>query len=180
MPLDVEDCTVPRTPPHRRPLPATLLVLLVLTACGQPPELREPPAAGGPSASASATPTPSATPSAPVSPAMPARPAPTPDPVATPCRGKPSGDRIVALLRGSAGVLPRAVRVTVRTGPLCAEGWQYTVLAVPGHEELQVVTRGRSGTPKLVTAGTDVCGVEVRATAPTGIRTLACDGTPGA
>ncbi|MCZ7440722.1 hypothetical protein O7598_30335 [Micromonospora sp. WMMC241] len=177
-PVDVEDCIVPRTPPRT----ATLLALLLLTACGQPPELREPPAGtGGPRPTASvapsgATPTAPATPSAPAVPSAPT--APAPDPAATPCRGAPSGSRIVTLLRGSAGVLPRNVRVTLRTGPLCAEGWHYTVLAVAGHEELQVVTRGR--TPTLVTAGTDVCGVEVRATAPAGIRTLACDGIPGA
>ncbi|MEV0004429.1 hypothetical protein AB0H28_19400 [Micromonospora sp. NPDC050980] len=177
---------VPRTPARRRPLPATLLALLVLGACGQPPELREPPAGTtGPRPSASATPS-NATPtaSAPAdasAPAVPPAPiVPAPAPAATPCRGAPSGGRIVALLRGSAGVLPRNVRATVREGPLCAEGWHYTVLAVVGHEELQVVTRGRSDTPVLVTAGTDVCGVEVRATAPPGIRTLACDGLPGA
>ncbi|MFI2708589.1 hypothetical protein ACH495_00450 [Micromonospora sp. NPDC018662] len=173
---------MPRTPPRRRHAPVTLLTLLVLASCGTPPELREPPATptSTPRASASATPTPSAIPTAPATPALPPRTPSAPDPVAVPCRGRPSGDRIVALLRGSAGVLPRNVRITVRTGPLCAEGWHYTVLAVSGHEELQVVTRGRSGTPTLVTAGTDVCGVEVRATAPTGIRTLACDGAPGA
>ncbi|MFI7213040.1 hypothetical protein [Micromonospora maritima] len=171
---------MPRTAPRRRSAPVTLLVLLALTACGTPPELREPAASGSPRASASTTPTPSAPPTTPVTPAAPPPTTRAPDPAATPCRGKPSGDRIVALLRGSAGVLPRNVRVTVRTGPLCAEGWHYTVLAVTGHEELQVVTRGRSGAPTLVTAGTDVCGVEVRAAGPPGIRTLACDGTPGA
>ncbi|MGC4885878.1 hypothetical protein [Micromonospora sp. DT227] len=175
---------MPATPSARRHAPVTLLALLALTACGTPPELRDPPPSptGASRASASATPTPtaSATPIVPAVPSLPARTPPAPDPVAVPCRGTPSGDRIVAMLRGSAGVLPRNVRITVRTGPLCAEGWQYTVLAVSGHEELQVVTRGRSGTPRLVTAGTDVCGVEVRATAPTGIRTLACDSPPGA
>ncbi|WP_433494581.1 hypothetical protein ACQP26_30030 [Micromonospora sp. CA-248089] len=177
-----EDAPVPRTPhPRRRHRPLALLTLLALTACGAPPELRAPSAAATPLPvpSVSGTPTPSATSAAPVPP-----PAPTLSPAvpvsAAPCRGRPSGDRIVALLRGSAGVLPRDVRVTVATGPLCAEGWQYTVLTVTGHEELQVVTRGETGTPRLVTAGTDVCGVEVRTLAPVGIRTLACDGTPGA
>ncbi|WP_089154875.1 hypothetical protein [Micromonospora sp. NBS 11-29] len=172
---------MPRIPFHLRRVPLTLLALFALTACGAPPELHEP-ATAGPRASTSATPAPSVTPTPAASPppVAPTRPAPTPAPVAVPCRGTPSGDRIVALLRGAAGVLPRDVRVTVRTGPLCAEGWHYTVLAVAGHEELQVVTRGRAGATVLVTAGTDVCGVEVRATAPTGVRALACDGTPGA
>ncbi|NES29793.1 hypothetical protein GCE86_25190 [Micromonospora terminaliae] len=181
-PIDAEDRIVPCTPPRpaRRHLPVALAALLALAGCGAPPELNAPTASVTTAPTASATPTPSATPAAPVTPTAPARTAPTPDPTATPCRSGPSGDRVVALLRGRAGVLPRDVRVTVRTGPLCAEGWQYTVLAVSGHEELQVVTRGRPTALELVTAGTDVCGVEVRAAGPSGIRTLACDGTPGA
>ncbi|MET9299547.1 MULTISPECIES: hypothetical protein [Micromonospora] len=176
-----EDAPVPRTPhPRRRRRPLALLTLLALASCGTPPELRAPPpAAATPVPSASASPSPSATPTPPV-PVLPSTLSPSAPASAAPCRGRPSGDRIVALLRGSAGVLPRDVRVTVSTGPLCADGWQYTVLSVTGHEELQVVTRGESGTPRLVTAGTDVCGVEVRTVAPAGIRTLACDGTPGA
>ncbi|MFI7304336.1 hypothetical protein ACIBM8_14090 [Micromonospora aurantiaca] len=178
-----EDAPVPRTPrPRRRHRPLALLTVLALAACGTPPELRAPPPAAAthvPVPSASVTAGPSATPTPPV-PVLPPTLSPSVPASAAPCRGRPSGDRIVALLRGSAGVLPRDVRVTVSTGPLCAEGWQYTVLSVTGHEELQVVTRGESGTPRLVTAGTDVCGVEVRTVAPAGIRTLACDGTPGA
>ncbi|MFI6331171.1 hypothetical protein ACIBBG_23060 [Micromonospora chersina] len=170
-------CTPPR--PARRHLPVALAALLALAGCGAPPELRHPTASATTAPTASATPTSSPT-AAPVTPTRPTRTAPAPDLTATPCRSGPSGDRVVALLRGPARVLPRDVRVTVRTGPLCAEDWQYTVLAVSGHEELQVVTRGRPAALELVTAGTDVCGVEVRAAAPSGIRTLACDGTPGA
>ncbi|MBM0228568.1 hypothetical protein JNW87_26745, partial [Micromonospora sp. ATA51] len=116
-------------------------------------------------------------------PTAPTTPTATPtstDLVAAPCPAGLSGDRVIALLRGTARVLPRDVRVRVRTGPLCAGDWQYTVLDVTGHEELQVVTRGRPGALELVTAGTDVCGAQVRAAGPPGIRTLACDGTPGA
>ncbi|MFY1705080.1 hypothetical protein ACN28G_25740 [Micromonospora sp. WMMA1923] len=101
-------------------------------------------------------------------------------PVATACADGPTGSRVIALLRGPAAVLPDRVQTRVRTGPLCADDWHYTVLDVTGHEELQVVTRGRSNAPELVTAGTDVCSAEVRATAPAGIRTLACPGEPGA
>lgn len=76
------------------------------------------------------------------------------------------------------------MRVRVVSGPLCAADWQYTVLDVTGHEQLQVVTRGSGGAPRLVTAGTDVCTVEVRAAGPPGIRNLACEGgtlgVPGA
>ncbi|MFI7430929.1 hypothetical protein ACIBPB_28435 [Micromonospora sp. NPDC049836] len=162
-------------------LPAALAALLALAGCGAPPELRQSstPAVTA-TATATATPTPSAPPTTVDTPAAPV-PLPTPsDLIANPCPAGPSGDRVVSLLRGAAGVLPRDVRVRVRTGPLCAGDWQYTVLEVTGHEELQVVTRGGPSALKLVTAGTDVCSVEVRAAGPPGIRTLACAGTPGA
>ncbi|WP_443190000.1 hypothetical protein [Micromonospora sp. CB01531] len=167
-------------PAARLTLPAipAVLVALLLGACGTPPELRQSTAPTTPVPTATGVPTPTpptGTPNAP------ATLAPTPTGhAATPCRSGPSGDRVVSLLRGPARVLSSDVRVTVRTGPLCAEEWQYTVLQVTGHEELQVVTRGKPTDLELVTAGTDVCGVEVRTIAPSGIRTLACDGTPGA
>ncbi|MFC4018577.1 hypothetical protein ACFOW4_11575 [Micromonospora sp. GCM10011542] len=157
--------------------------MVALAGCGAPPELSRPAAAPS---SAPVTPaSPPATPpsgpptSTPLNP--PAGPVPaTSDAglVATTCQDGPSGQRVIDLLRGRAAVLPDDVRVRVRTGPLCAADWQYTVLEVTGHEELQVVTRGRGGTPQLVTAGTDVCSIEVRATGPAGIRTLACDAGP--
>ncbi|MEU1588631.1 hypothetical protein [Micromonospora sp. NPDC005710] len=153
-----------------------------MAGCGAPPGLGEPtsvpthsatPATPGPS---TAPPTPPAT-----APTLgTATPTSTPDAglVATPCRNGPTGQRVLQLLRGRAGVLPANVRVQVRTGPLCAADWQFTVLAVTGHEELQVVTRGTPGALVLVTAGTDVCTIEVRATSPAGIRTLACEDGP--
>ncbi|MCW3840258.1 hypothetical protein ONA70_09130 [Micromonospora yasonensis] len=171
--------TPPRPAPRRRIRTASLAALLALAGCGVPPELRQSATPAG-SASAAPTPTPSGTLTAPSTPTAPA-PVPTPsDVAATACSAGPAGDRVVSLLRGRARVLPRDVRVTVRSGPLCADGWQYTVLAVSGHEELQVVTRGKPTALELVTAGTDVCSVEVRAAGPPGIRTLACGGTPGA
>lgn len=174
--------TAPRPAALRRlTLPVALLALSSVAGCGTPPELRRPTpqTAAGPTATGSPTPSPSS--AAPTT-----RPTPTASPtaaadlIAVRCRSGPSGDRVVSLLRGPARVLPRDVRVTVRTGPLCAGEWQYTVLEVTGHEELQVVTRGRPAALELVTAGTDVCGVEVRVAAPPGIRTLACGGFPGA
>ncbi|WP_438941275.1 hypothetical protein [Micromonospora craterilacus] len=90
------------------------------------------------------------------------------------CHGSPSQQRIVDLVRGRNGLLPRNAKVRVRTGPLCAADWHFTVLDVTGYEPLQVVTRDQAGTLRLVTAGTDVCSVEVRVAGPTGIRTLAC------
>ncbi|MFG1649242.1 hypothetical protein ACGFIE_04900 [Micromonospora sp. NPDC049275] len=170
------------------PVVGALLAFLTIGAlagCDAPPELRDPAAAPSGTTTPTAsgpTGTPSTTPSAPPV----ATPSATGDPglVATACRNGPTGQRVVQLLRGRASVLPDNVRVRVRTGPLCAGDWQYTVLEVTGHEELQVVTRGRPATPQLVTAGTDVCTIEVRATGPAGIRTLACDAStavgPGA
>lgn len=175
-----------RTPPRRLLVTGALAAVLPLAACAAPPQRRPPappvtsrpalvtPAA--PTAVAPVTPSPGATPT--LSPT----PSPTPGLVAVACAGRPTADRVVGLLRGR--VLPRGVSVRATQGPLCAAGWQYTVLAVTGHEELQVVTRTDSAALRLVTAGTDVCSIEVRTVAPPGIRTLACDagtgGTPGA
>ncbi|MEV4662634.1 hypothetical protein AB0J85_11840 [Micromonospora echinofusca] len=174
--------------PHVRRLAAVaLLVAVPLAGCGTPPELREPAPTTAPTRSAVP-----ATPSAPPTPlpptGLPGTGAVTPTPdsglVAVPCPDGPSGARIVDLVRGRGGVLPNGVRVRVRTGPLCAGEWHYTVLDVTGHEMLQVVTQGRPGAPRLVTAGTDVCTAEVRAAGPPGIRTRVCDagslGVPGA
>ncbi|MEH1012709.1 hypothetical protein V6U90_06260 [Micromonospora sp. CPCC 206060] len=152
-------------------------VALPSTACGTPPELREP--AGG------ALPTRSAPPASPTLPAVPAPPAPTftlppvPTPAdqnAGPCRSGPDAGQVIGLLRRADGLLPAGVRAKVTKGPLCADGWQYAVIDVTGHEALEMVSRGRPGALKLVTAGTDVCTIEVRTLAPSGIRALACDG----
>ncbi|MEU5907993.1 hypothetical protein ABZ780_26930 [Micromonospora sp. NPDC047467] len=167
----------------RTPVLLTLLAIVALTGCGAPPELRQPagvpqptgtPTAPGPTGAPTGSPT--AVPSAPPVGA----PSATPDAdlVATACRNGPTGQQVVRLLRGRAAVLPDNVQVKVRTGPLCATDWQYTVVEVTGHEELQVVTRGRPTALELVTAGTDVCTIEVRAAGPAGIRALACDAGP--
>jgi hypothetical protein len=63
--------------------------------------------------------------------------------------------------------------VTVPIGPLCAGTWQYTVLTVTGREPLQVVSRGTPQALQLVSAGTDICSVELRAAAPPGILSVA-------
>ncbi|SDY17398.1 hypothetical protein SAMN05444365_101933 [Micromonospora pattaloongensis] len=169
----------------RTPAPAALAALLawaaLLVGCGTPPELRDGPGGAAPSPTGGATATPSPTPSAP--PIV----IPTPtattaapgfnDTTAVDCRRRPDGAQIVALLRRTPGLLPTNARVTVRQGPLCARDWQYTVLVVPGREPLQVVTSGTPTALTLVAAGTDVCGIPVRVTAPPGIRALACDAT---
>ncbi|MFC0507148.1 hypothetical protein [Micromonospora costi] len=167
--------------PSRPRTLAALAALALVTGCGAPPALSQP---AIPTGTPSAPPAPTSVPTPPVSPAtglpsaLPGLTSPSTDPglVAAPCRSGPTGQRIIDLLRGPAAVLPDGVRVRVTTGPLCAADWQYTVLDVTGHEELQVVTRGRSSAPELVTAGTDVCTAEVRAVGAPGIRTLACDG----
>lgn len=93
--------------------------------------------------------------------------------IAVGCGGRPGADRVVSALRAVDGLIPPNAPVVVRTGPLCAGTWQYTVVLVTGREPLQAVTRGGPDTPQFVTAGTNVCGAEVRSTAPPGILALA-------
>ncbi|WP_341866495.1 hypothetical protein [Micromonospora arborensis] len=169
-----------RTASRILPVALATLTVAALAGCGAPPGLRDP--ADVPTHTAAPT-----TPAASTAPATPPATAPslggvTPTPdaglVATACRNGPTAARVVQLLHGRTGVLPPNVRVQVRTGPLCAADWQFTLVEVTGHEELQVVTRGQPAAPALITAGTDVCTIEVRATAPAGIRALACDAGP--
>jgi hypothetical protein len=100
-------------------------------------------------------------------------PAPFGEAFAVSCAGRPSADQVIALLRRTHGLLPASATVTVRMGPLCAGTWQYTVVALPEREPLQVVTKGTPSALTLVTAGTDVCVVPVRVGAPQGILTVA-------
>lgn len=170
---------MPRIPSVRRMLTPPLLTYAliggatILAGCGTPPELRNPIDTAlpppTPTTALPSTGVPTTTPAPPDTPAS-----PTPgDAVAVTCQGEPSAAQVVALLRD--GPLPRDVGTAVTTGPLCAGDWHYTMLTVIGHEALQVISRRDNGTLRLVTAGTDVCTIEVRAAAPSGIRTLACD-----
>lgn len=146
----------------------------VLLGCGRPPELDPPPGTPVPRPSISATPSPGPSVLQPSPPSATGSVAPTfSEAYAVSCAGHPSGDAVIALLRRTAGLLSRTVRVTVRTGPLCAGTWQYTVVAVAGREPLAAVTRGRPDALRLVTAGTDVCSIPVRTGAPAGIRDAA-------
>ncbi|HEX6498597.1 MAG TPA: hypothetical protein VF054_06145 [Micromonosporaceae bacterium] len=117
------------------------------------------------------SPTGTAVPSPTVAPPLPA-PSPSgtgfPETIAVDCAGTPAADRIIALLR-ARGWLSARTPATVSVGPLCAGTWQYTILSVSGHEPLQVVTEGPPTGLRLVTAGTDICTIEVRTTAPAGI-----------
>ncbi|WP_050565612.1 hypothetical protein [Salinispora fenicalii] len=154
-------------------------LLSVLTSgCGTPPELRD----TQPSQSArSASPTPTGTATTTAA-ALPPTGAPTPTarstPVAVQCSAGPTSQQVTALVRRQ-DLLPDDAQVRVLTGPLCADDWHYTHLAVTGYEPLQVVSQGSGTAPRLVTAGTDVCTAEVRVISPTGIRTLACHAGSG-
>ena len=147
---------------------------VLLPGCGTPPELREPQAAP-----TSARPVPVIpTVAAPLPVPSTSTPAPTTaapsDLAAMPCRGGPTGAQVVALLRKPPIGLPKQAHATVTVGPLCADGWQYTIVEVPDHEPLEVVSKGRPSALSLVTAGTDVCNIPVRTEAPPGIQSAAC------
>lgn len=96
----------------------------------------------------------------------PPSPAAFPETTAVPCADKPSEAQIIAVTRGR---FPIGSGAKASLGPLCAGTWQYTVLSVAGREPLQVVTSGEPTSLKLVSAGTDICTVEVRNYAPAGI-----------
>ncbi|HEX5596117.1 MAG TPA: hypothetical protein VFX61_08915 [Micromonosporaceae bacterium] len=162
---------MPRTAPA---VTSLLAAVVLLVGCGVPPELREPSPR-----SQTASPQPTEGPPATFTPAPLV---PTTGPAATPtfseltaadCQGRPTGAQVIELLRRDK-VLARDVRVTIDSLPVCAGTWQYTVVQVPGHEPLQVVSEGPPTALKLVTAGTDVCSIPVRTAAPPGIRNLAC------
>ncbi|MFD0972408.1 hypothetical protein [Plantactinospora endophytica] len=162
-------------PLARLAAPLALAGCLTLTAaCGVPPELEQPQATPtrptpSPTATASGVPTPG--------PSLPATPTPSPSGLAACPGGRPSRDQVIALLRRTAN-LPRSGRVTFDTGPLCVEDWQYSVVSMADREPLQAVTRGRPGNLRLVTAGSDVCNITVRAEAPPILRTRVCDAPP--
>jgi hypothetical protein len=149
------------------------VLLAVLSACGQPPELAPTPTVPAPLLTAPpASPTPTLPPGFTLPPTTP----PTADPApsfaensAVPCDGRPDASAVIALVRRSGALPSGGSRARAANGPLCAGTWQYTVLTVPGKEPLQVVSEGRPDALRLVTAGTDVCTVDVRAGAPIGI-----------
>lgn len=142
-----------------------------LVACARTPQVPDA-AAASPSASALDVPTDDPSPTR-VLPQAPSSPSASsmmifPDGTAVSCAGQPTSDRVIALVRAK-GMISASATVIVRTGPLCAGTWQYTVLDVSGHEPLQIVSSGTPNALTLVTAGTDVCSVPVRSGAPSGI-----------
>jgi hypothetical protein len=165
---------------------ATAAVALVacaaLVACGMPPELRPRPGSSvpyppsmPPSPSSATTTSPDLLP-----PGETGSPGPSfAEEVAVPCRGTPTGNEVLALVRRTGGLLAGAGSVTATKGPLCAGSWQYTVFAVPNKEPLLVVSRGTPDDLVMVTAGTDICSIEVRTEAPAGILSAALCPAPG-
>lgn len=120
-----------------------------------------------------------------VPPPVTSAPLPTPSPrgpsakPAPRCPQAATATQVLDAVRRSPGLLPAGVRLQVRQGPYCASGWQYAVVQVvvqPEPEPLRVVTRSSGTALTVVTAGTDVCSEPVRAKAPPGIQTLACNG----
>jgi hypothetical protein len=89
------------------------------------------------------------------------------------CNGRPTAEQVITVVRRQPSLLPGNTSVSAKTGPLCAGIWQYTVLAVGDREPLQVVTRGAPTSLTFVTAGTNVCTVDVRANAPVALLTVA-------
>jgi hypothetical protein len=156
---------------------AAVIALALAAGCGVPPELRDPPGSEVPSPT-TAPPTASPPPAASDLPPT-AAPSTTPtfgEASAVPCNGQPSAAQVMALLRNTSGMLPRGLSATVRSDtPLCAGTWQYSVILVEKRDPLLVVTRGAPGALTLVTAGTNVCNIPVRTSAPAGIRVVACE-----
>lgn len=157
---------------------AAIAVAALAAGCGVPPELRDPPGSEVPSPKSAA---PDASPPPPAADLPPtATPSVRPtfgEASAVPCLGQPGASQVMALLRNTAGMLPRGETATIRSDtPLCAGDWQYSVVVVSDRDPLLVVTRGAPGSLTLVTAGTNVCNIPVRTSAPAGIRVVACEG----
>jgi hypothetical protein len=146
------------------------VVLSALAGCGVPPELAPPRGTQVPIPSVTA---PSNAPYPPgfsprssgptTNPALSAT--PYPEFSSVPCNGKPTGDQVVALLKRETTIEPsRPI-----TQPVCAGTWHFTILEVPDREPLQVLSKGDPAALQLMAVGTDVCTVDVRRQAPTGI-----------
>jgi hypothetical protein len=151
-------------------------VLLLIAACGSPPEAL-PTGPTIPHASSGALPASGVAPP-PVVATTPTTPAttttsPTPTPSYAPrCTGQPTGAQVVTLAKKSPAVPDQ--NVSVLDGPYCSGTWSFTVIGMTGAEPLSVVTTGTGTTLTLVTVGTDVCNPTVKTQAPAGIRALAC------
>jgi hypothetical protein len=156
------------------------VVLAMLAACAphRPPAALPSrpaaPTASPPTTSPPSAPAPTTSPAVAPPLVLPTLPSPAPTTPGFPeastvgCAGRPGERQVVALVRAQ-GMLDAATSAKATVGPLCAGTWQYTILAVPQREPLQVVSQGPPTALVLVTAGTDVCTDAVRAQAPPGI-----------
>ncbi|MFC0532974.1 hypothetical protein [Phytohabitans kaempferiae] len=159
---------------------AVIAVAALVAACGLPPELRDPPGSVVPSPKTAPPTSSPPPPAADLPPTASATATPTfGEARATMCNGQPSATQVMALLRRTSGMLPRGTEAAVRSDtPICAGTWQYTVITLSGRDPLLVVTRGAPSSLTLVTAGTNVCNIPVRTSAPAGIRVVACEAGP--
>jgi hypothetical protein len=103
----------------------------------------------------------------------------TPGPSPAPkCTAGPSGAQVVAVVKGTAGIPDRELKVI--DGPFCSGTWQISTIEIVArdaeqkYEPLFVVTTGTPAALQLVEAGTDVCSQQVQNDAPGGIRVRAC------
>ncbi|WP_203825256.1 hypothetical protein [Actinoplanes palleronii] len=105
---------------------------------------------------------------------------PTPTPAhAAKCVGQPTKAEILALLKLKGGDAIPDKALKVQSGPYCTANWSFTTVEIAGQdadslEPLMVVATGKGATLDMVAAGTDVCNPQVQASAPAGIRVLAC------
>jgi hypothetical protein len=173
-------------------------LLVLLSACGEPPQAlpTAPPYVPGSAASVAPalTTPPPATPTLPPPPLTyptypvvtttittvpPTTTSPTPTPSHAPaCVGEPTGAQILTLVKAQKKGVPTEP-LKVDQGPFCAGEWSFTTVEIVGKDEdqlepLLVLATGKGATLTFVAAGSDVCSNRVQTTAPAGIRVLAC------
>ncbi|HEX6683955.1 MAG TPA: hypothetical protein VF062_14220 [Candidatus Limnocylindrales bacterium] len=158
------------------PAAGLVLLMLVTSACGTPPDLASrgdrvpaPPSAPSqtPEFPPGFTPAPTSSPSRNISPTPTL--SPFPEYTAVPCAGRVTANQVIDLVRSASSISPSGA---VAGYPLCAGSWQLTELQVPGRDSVLAVTITQNGL-KLVAAGTDVCTAEVKLLAPSGIKLAA-------
>lgn len=156
-------------------LAAGSALVIGLLGCGRPPGAGETPAPPPVSPGSSGTTAPTFPGSIPTG--SPGRPSGGfAEEIATGCGGEPGEGELLEILQDE-GLLDQDAEAEFAEGPLCSADWQWARIRVPDLDPLQVVTRGEPGDLELVSAGTDVCSVEVRVQAPPGIQGAAsCQG----
>jgi hypothetical protein len=183
--------------PSTRCIPLLAGLLVLLSACGEPPQaLPTAPPYLPASAASVEPPLPTTVPALPTVPpvtlpppayppvpattaAPPTTTSPTPTPSHAPaCLGEPTGAQILALVKEQKKGVPTEP-LKVDQGPLCSGDWSFTTVEIVGKNEdqlepLMVLATGKGATLTFVAAGSDVCSNRVQTTAPAGIRVLAC------